>query len=189
MPSDSPDGLILDLYGQEVVPANHIRRQGTALAPTIPATCGLPFSSSSKSAGLQLYLESKLHQQMDERGSISYTLTWSRQDTASGRRICVLLASGRRTSGSVFTGWQTPCARDGMDINPKGTPFPSQLRRNSPSIATRLLQVGAPWQVITTIYCRVMGYPLHWNAALFEAMATQLSPKSPQNSSKPTESE
>ena len=41
-------------------------------------------------------------------GSLEYLLTWKERVTPAGRVICALRASGRRTSGSGFTGWPTP---------------------------------------------------------------------------------
>jgi hypothetical protein len=41
-------------------------------------------------------------------GSTLFTLTWNDAVTPSGRRICALRASARRTSGSGCTSWPTP---------------------------------------------------------------------------------
>jgi hypothetical protein len=45
-------------------------------------------------------------------GSPEYALTWKHWDMPSGPAICALRASGRRTSGSGFTGWPTLNATD-----------------------------------------------------------------------------
>ena len=109
--SDSPTGQTTDLFGQAVVLVSPSVARGKALSPQIRATFGLPFSSSSRSADLQSSLENRLQAQMDEHGSILFSLTWKDQHTASGRRICALVASGRRTSDSVSIGWPTPTSR------------------------------------------------------------------------------
>jgi hypothetical protein len=48
----------------------------------------------------------------DLLGSTLFRLTWKERVTPSGRRICALRASGRRTSGSGYTSWRSPTFRD-----------------------------------------------------------------------------
>lgn len=73
-------------------------------------TYGQSSDASSRSAALQLSLESRLRARLAEGGSPEYALTWKHWDMESGPQICALRASGRRTSGSGSTGWQTPDA-------------------------------------------------------------------------------
>ena len=138
MHSASPDGPMTDLFGQEVVLVSPSARRGKALSPTIRATFGLPFSSSSRSADLQSSLESRLQVQMDGHGSILFSLTWKDQHTASGRRICALRASGRRTSDSDSIGWATPTSRDHKD----GSYCPNVEEKSL--LAREVWQVGWP---------------------------------------------
>jgi hypothetical protein len=65
-------------------------------------------SHSSSSVALQSSLESRLRARMDSRGSTLFSLTWNDAVTPSGRRICALRASVRRTSDSASTSWPTP---------------------------------------------------------------------------------
>ena len=55
--------------------------------------------TSSRSAALATSLESRLRQKTDGLGSTLYKLTWKHWDLPSGRQICALRASVRRTSG------------------------------------------------------------------------------------------
>jgi len=79
------------------------------------ATCGLPSVGSSSSAALQSLLENRLRAKTAANGSILYRLTWKHWDLPSGRRICALRGSNKRTSVNVFTlqGWPTPLRADG----------------------------------------------------------------------------
>jgi hypothetical protein len=83
-------------------------------------TCGLLFTHSSPSAGLQRSLENRLRERMDVNGCPEYALTWRESDMPSGLPICALRASGRRTLGSGSTGWQTPKAKTGKYQNGPG---------------------------------------------------------------------
>src|SRR5688572_14601129 len=94
--SSSPDGDS-DLFGRALAPVSPSVRRGTRLAPTIPATFGLPGATSLASVALQRSLENRLRAQTDVHGSTWFTLTWRRWDTPSGRRLCVLLAKARPT--------------------------------------------------------------------------------------------
>ena len=69
-------------------------------------------SHSSASVALQSSLENRLRVAMGSRGSILFSLTWSDAVTPSGRRICALRASARRTSGSDSTSRPTPTKQD-----------------------------------------------------------------------------
>lgn len=199
-PSDLLDGPMIDLFGQEVVPVSPSVRRGKRLAPEIRAISGLPFSSSSKSAALQSSLENKLRVLMDGHGSILFTLIWKVQHTASGRRICALLASGHRTYGNVFTGWLTPHSHG--PHNSKGIVFyrecNRQIARGQESLMSEasLLKLsgldvnGLPIDEdnsdqLNPNHSRwLMGFPSTW--ALAGHMAMPSSRKSPKPSSKPT---
>jgi hypothetical protein len=144
---------------------------------------GLPGFASSKSAALQSSLESKLQQRLGAVGSTKYSATWSVFYTPAGRRCFQRAASELITFGAVSGSWPTPAARDGKDIS-RSNAFLSQRRRHSPSMATRWLELGRPWQVITAVYCLAMGYPSSWNETRLGATGMRSFPKSPRRSSK-----
>lgn len=74
--------------------------------------------------------------------------------------------------------WPTPAARDGKDLS-RSSAFLSAKLRHQPSMATRLLTLGAHWTVVSQVYDLAMGFPLFWSAASSERLATRLSLKSP----------
>jgi len=111
-PSDSPDGPMTDLFGQVVVPASPSRPQAPKLAAPIPAIFGRRGIASSASAALQSSLVSRLKQRLDTAGSTLFAMTWSEKATPSGRSVCLLRASGHRTSGSGCGSWPSPKAQN-----------------------------------------------------------------------------
>ena len=112
MPCDPQDGQMTDLFGLVPVRANLSARQAKELGLMTSGTCGQPSTTSSRSAALQSSLESRLQAKTAILGSTLYTLTWKPWVTPSGRSRFRLRASVRRTSGTDFTGWATPAARD-----------------------------------------------------------------------------
>ncbi len=108
--SVSRGGQTLSLFGPDPVPASpSVQPDGGAGSTTI-GTCGPIGSGSSASAALQLSLESRLRALMDCGGSTLFRLTWKTRVTPSGRPICALRGSGRRTSDSDCSSWPTPNA-------------------------------------------------------------------------------
>ena len=75
-------------------------------------TSGPRGSSSSSSAALQSSLASKLRALTEGAGSTLFSLTWKDAATPSGRPICRLAASVRRTSDSVCISWPSPTVND-----------------------------------------------------------------------------
>ena len=112
-PCATPDGPMIDLFGQVPVRANLSARQARELGLLTSGTCGQPSTTSSKSAGLQSSLESRLQAKTAILGSTLYAMTWKPWVTPSGRSRSRLRASVRRTSVTDFTGWLTPAASDG----------------------------------------------------------------------------
>jgi len=108
----APDGLIIDLSGQEVAPASLSPRQARKLGLMTSGTYGLRSNGSLSSANLQSSLESRLQARLSILGSTLYTLTWKQWVTPSGRSRFRLRASVRRISETDSTGWPTPVARD-----------------------------------------------------------------------------
>ena len=107
-PCASPDGPMLDLFGRALAPASRSASPVNSVAATMGATYGLRSSVSSASAVLTQSSANRLQDRLDSRGSTMFALTWKMQVTPLRRRICALLASGRRTSDSDSTGWRSP---------------------------------------------------------------------------------
>ncbi len=91
--------------GAEVVLARRLARQVKAEGLKTLATSGRIGSASSASADLQLYLESKLIEQLDTVGSTLFNLTWKEKTTPLGRRYLERAASGLRKEDNGFGGW------------------------------------------------------------------------------------
>ena len=115
MPSDLPDGATTDLFGLVPVRANLSARQARELGLLTSGTCGQPSTTSSKSAALQSFLESKLRAKLLNRGSTLYKLTWKPWATGLPRLLSRLRASVLRISETGSTGWPTPTTRDWKD--------------------------------------------------------------------------
>lgn len=56
----------------------------------------------------------------------------------------------------------SPCARDGKDVSSTLVHLASR-RRHQPSAATKLLESGLHWSMISEAYARIMGFPSRWN--------------------------
>ena len=99
--------------GRDPALANLSARQAEEQGRLTSGTSGRTGTISSASANLQLCLESKLRARTASVGSTLYALTWKDRATPSGRLICALRASARRTSdsGCGLLGWPTPTAK------------------------------------------------------------------------------
>lgn len=104
--------------GRDHVPVNLSARQAKEKGLMTSGTYGHTGTGSSRSVALAKSLENRLRQKTDGLGSTLYKLTWKHWDLPSGRQICALRASARRTSvkdsGSMGT-WSTPTTRDHKD--------------------------------------------------------------------------
>jgi len=113
-PCDPQAGPMIVLFGQEVARASLSAAQVAEAGLMMSGTSGRTGITSSASASLQSSLESKLRAKTASVGSTLYQLTWKPRATPSGRQICALRASARRTSASVSSseqrGWPTPDA-------------------------------------------------------------------------------
>jgi hypothetical protein len=103
-----------DLFGQALAPASRSAPPAGKEASRMLATYGLRGSASSKSAGLQLFLASRLEAAPGLRGSSMFSLTWKTLDMPQRRRICRLQASVRRTVDSDCGFWPTTTTSDAM---------------------------------------------------------------------------
>ena len=172
--SEWPVGKTLDLFGPGHVLANPLasRPSSTVRDSTTSGTCGPSGSNSSASAALQSSLENRLRALTEANGSTAFSITWKEKATPAGRRYLQQQARALTTSEGGTISLPTPCARDGKDIS-RSNAFLSQRQRHSPSLATRLLESGLPWQVITPVYCLAMNLPLHWNDCAPKGTATR----------------
>jgi hypothetical protein len=113
--SDLPDGLTLDLFGPDHVPASPSAPPVKAKHQAMNAICGPLGTSLSDLADRQSALANKLKRQLDGAGSTLFTLTWKQKATPLGRPYYQLAASGRRISDSDCGSsqhWTTPQAHD-----------------------------------------------------------------------------
>lgn len=110
--SDSPAGPMTDLFGQVVAPASPSARRAPTLGVPIPAIFGRRGIASSASAALQSSLVSRLKARLPMGGSTLFQMTWKEKATPSGRLVCLLRASGHRTSDSDCGSWPTPQVHD-----------------------------------------------------------------------------
>ena len=115
-----PAGQTTDLFGPVPARANLSARQAKDLRLMTSGTSGRRGTTSSKSAALQSFLESRLRAKTQTLGSTLYTMTWKPWRTPSGRCRSRLRASVRRTSATDSTGWPTPQARDHKGANLAG---------------------------------------------------------------------
>jgi hypothetical protein len=115
-PCDPQAGPMIVLFGREAARASLSAAQVAEAGLMMSGTSGRTGITSSASASLQSSLESKLRAKTASVGSTLYQLTWKPRATPSGRQICALRASARRTSASVSSseqrGWPTPIVND-----------------------------------------------------------------------------
>jgi hypothetical protein len=115
-PCDPQAGPMIVLFGREAARASLSARQVQEAGLLMSGTSGRTGITSSASVALQSSLESKLRQRTASVGSTLYQLTWKPRATPSGRQICALRASARRTSDSASSsgrsGWPTPIVND-----------------------------------------------------------------------------
>jgi len=114
MPCEELGGLTIAQYGQGLALANLSARQAKEMGLLTSGIYGQRGTTSSRSAGLQSSLASRLQANLASLGSTLYRLTWKERVTPMGLSISALRASVLRTSGNGFTlsekGWPTPKA-------------------------------------------------------------------------------
>ena len=109
---EASDGQTMLGFGQGAALVNRSVKAGSGRASTIRVISGPHGLGSSASVALTLSLASRLRARTDSLGSTLFRLTWKTRVTPSGRRICALRASARRTSGNGCTSWPTTTGRD-----------------------------------------------------------------------------
>lgn len=111
-PLNSPDGRWMRQCVREVRRASLLVWLENEAGGTTPVTWLRPFSISSQSCDLQLFLANRLAQQLKNCGSMLYSLSWKKRDTPAHRQYCQRVASAPRTKeidfSLVLTGWLTP---------------------------------------------------------------------------------
>lgn len=107
-PCVSLDGPTKDLFGQEVVLANHSAAQAGRQAIAMSATYGRIGEGSLNSQALQKYLENKLQALLPLGGGMKWPQTWKRRITPARRLYCLLALLARRTKEIDCSLWPTP---------------------------------------------------------------------------------
>jgi hypothetical protein len=110
--SDSPDGVILDLFGQVHVLAPVSAPQEKAKGLQTLATSGHIGYASSASVALQHSLENKLMERLDTAGSTLWGWTWRAKHTPLRRRYFQRQALVLPTKGIACTSVPTPQKHD-----------------------------------------------------------------------------
>ena len=113
---NSQDGVQTDLFGQEVLHANHSQPQEAEKERMTSDTSGQCSLISLASANLQQSLVSRLQQLSDLDGSMIYKTTLKQKATPQQRLYYHLAASARTTKGidssSPQSAWLTPTTSD-----------------------------------------------------------------------------
>lgn len=174
-PFDTQASPIANLSGVVHAPASpfpvlHVNGGNSRGFPT-SGTYGPHGTTSSASANLQLFLESKLRTQFALGGSTMYSVILKKVSTPAGRQLCQLTRLAQTMNEKDYIGLPTPCARDTQDLSRFG-PFKASMARRTHSLTTRLLALGVPWEGISLIYCLVMGYPSAWNNGRYTSLVT-----------------
>lgn len=113
-----------------------------------------------------------------EQGWEPYSGTWPTKGMTRNGIAYRPVLSGVRPSDNGSGLLPSPCARDGKDVSSTSAHLASR-RRHQPSAATRLLERGLHWSMISEAYGRIMGFPSRWNVAGSGSTETQSSLKSP----------
>lgn len=117
-PCGWPDGPTTGRSGPGVAPANRSRAPASSAAQPTSGTCGPCGIGSSESAALTSSLVSRLKARLPTAGSTWCAMTWKEKATPSGRSVCLLRASARRTSGTGCGSWPTPNSQEN-DMTPE----------------------------------------------------------------------
>jgi len=172
-PCSSRGGVQIDLFGQEVLPANPSPQQVKDQGKTTSDISGLCSLISSESADLQQSLASRLQAQLDLDGLTIYKGTWKQKTTPQQRLYCQVVVSQPRTKGTDSSSWPTPAARDCKDT---GDLDKSRYRKDGkeridtvPRVAFGVERLStaetgntAPSQLNPRFSLWLMGYPIEW---------------------------
>ena len=111
-PSKSQAGRKTVPSGLDPVHVSRFRARDRRKAIPISDTSGPLFSISSKSHGLQSFLESRFPAHLGENGCPLFAWTWRHVDMPVGSSIYRLFVSIRFIGVNVFGLWRTPTASD-----------------------------------------------------------------------------
>jgi len=179
LPCNSPDGQRTVLCGPDPVRASLSARQAKEAGLLTSGTCGLHSTTSSASASLQSYLESRLRVLLEETGSTLYEMTWKERATPLGLRICALRASAHDTFDNESGGWPTPSANEDAAGSLNGNMqwmLTHEAKNRDP------VGYAAGKQLNPALARWLMGFPVVWDSCGLTAM--QSFPKSQPRSSK-----
>ncbi|ASL75253.1 hypothetical protein BC350_02405 [Ralstonia pseudosolanacearum] len=131
--------------GQDPVRVSLSPRQAKDLRLLTSGTCGQPGTTSSASADLRLFLESRLRATTRMLGSTLYKMTWKPWTTPSGRYRFRLRASVLRTSATGSTGWPTPTAAlAAKGVRSFAGGLAEAMRNHGPDLAAAVCLTGWP---------------------------------------------
>jgi hypothetical protein len=149
---DSLAGPMTGKSGPEAAPVNRFRVPADAAGRRTNGTSGRNSTVSSASAALSASLASRLQARMASNGSMEYRLTWKNSVMPSGRVICRLRASGRRTSGNECSGWPSQSAQE-----PGGTAEQHLARKRA--CVERGIQMGCNAVTHLSLAAQLTGWP------------------------------
>lgn len=140
VPCDSPDGLMIEPSGQEVVRASRSRSQASKKVSTIQDTYGLSGSVLSPSENLQYVLANKLRELLT--GSTSCEVIWKKWVTPWGQCLSKPRARTRIISEIDFGLWPT------MTSNAPAKGY-NEAGNSAGQVAIRKIMLGL-WPTATT---------------------------------------
>jgi len=88
-------GRTIDLFGQEVVPANPLAPLGSKKAKQTNGISGQCGFGSSASANLQLSLENRLRQRLPTAGGMMWQMIWKAKGTPAGSAVLPACSVGK----------------------------------------------------------------------------------------------
>lgn len=130
--------------GPDLHPASHSALLESSLVSSTSDTLRQPLCASLTSAALQSFLGSRLRQQLENTGSMIYSLSWKDKVTPAGRPYCQRQASAPRTNAIDFSlvPWATPHTSASTGAGTQG-------RAGGMNIQT--MAALAAWPTVTTI--------------------------------------
>ncbi len=144
-PSGLPGGQTPNQSGLAPALASLSPRQAKAMGLLTSGTYGPRGSISSESAALQSSLVSRLKQRLTTDGSTLFKMTWKEKATPAGRSVCLLRASGHRTSDNDSGSWPTPTSQDAASSGAADyQPSPTHHAGTTLTDATRLTGRATP---------------------------------------------
>jgi hypothetical protein len=158
LPCASLDGLTLDLFGQEVVPASPSPSLASKRDRMTRVTYGRFGKISSASVRLTASLENRLQARLPKDGSMKSQLTWKGRATPLRRRYSQLVQSARSTGGTGSGLLPTPSA-----VDHKGSGQPRKNRGPRNNLRDYFRQKHGWLYPPARIVRWLMGYPAEWD--------------------------